>query len=264
MRSKNTLLKSGLVITGQLNWDKDCEYRSISYGSGTLIYKWKNAAGQLVGSSSELLNVPAGSYTLEVKDGSAWPALVSAPIMVPEINGVTVNTTNKVIGKASCNTSNGSITGIIVAGATSYQWIDAGNTPVANTLNLTVMPAGKYRLVASNATCSKISEELTIELAQTIKDYATTKVSTSATCALNKKIEAIFTKDQPAACFWKNNAGVVVGHSRTGEPGTGHLRPLCDRRFGLRISIAAIQHWKYFGGPWINWRATLLFLPVEG
>ncbi|ACU03123.1 gliding motility-associated C-terminal domain-containing protein [Pedobacter heparinus] len=201
-------------------------------GSGTLIYKWKNAAGQLVGSSSELLDVPAGSYTLEVKDGSACPALVSAPIMVPEINGVTVNTANKVIGKAACNTSNGSITGIIVAGATSYQWIDAGNTPVANTLNLTGMPAGKYRLVASNATCNKTSEELTIELVQTTKDYATTKVSTSATCALNNgKIEAIFTKDQPAACFWKNNAGVVVGHSRILEnqgPGTYDLYAIDD------------------------------------
>ncbi|SMD00371.1 gliding motility-associated C-terminal domain-containing protein [Pedobacter nyackensis] len=184
-------------------------------GSGTLTYRWKNAAGQQVGNAAELINMSAGQYTLEVKDVSACPALVSSPITIPEINGITINTANKLIDKATCNTGNGRITGITVSGATSYQWLDAGGTVVASTLNLTGMPAGKYRLVASNSVCNKTSEELTIELAQSTRNYTTTKISTPATCGLdNGKIEAIFTNDQPGSCFWKNNAGTIVGNSR--------------------------------------------------
>jgi gliding motility-associated-like protein len=184
-------------------------------GSGTLTYKWKNAAGQLVGSSAELVNMPAGQYTLEVKDGSACPAVVSAPITIPEINGIIINTANKVIDKATCSTSNGRITGITVSGATTFQWLDAGGTVVGNTLQLTGMSAGKYRLVAANTSCSKTSEEIVIDLSQSTLNYGTTKIITPATCGLNNgKIEAIFTIDQPASCFWKNSDGVIVGNSR--------------------------------------------------
>ncbi|WEK21615.1 MAG: gliding motility-associated C-terminal domain-containing protein [Candidatus Pedobacter colombiensis] len=184
-------------------------------GSGTLSYKWRDAAGAVVGSDKELLSVSAGLYTLEVKDESACPAMVSSPIIVHEINGITINTINKIQNKASCNNSNGSITGITVTGATDFEWLDAGGTVVASSLNLTDMPAGKYRLVASNAVCNKTSEELIIELAQSTRNYATTKISTPASCGLdNGKIEAIFTNDQPVSCFWKNNAGIIVGNSR--------------------------------------------------
>jgi gliding motility-associated-like protein len=183
--------------------------------TGNVNYVWKNGNGEIVGNEKDLKNIPGGIYTLQITDGGGCGSVFSEPVEVPEINGITINTANKLIDKATCNTSNGSITGIAVTGATGYKWLDAGGTTVATALNLTGMPAGKYRLVASNAVCSKTSEELLIELAQTTKDYATTKISTSATCNLNNgKIEAIFTKDQPASCFWKNDAGQVVGNSR--------------------------------------------------
>lgn len=219
----------------------------LASGSGTLTYKWKNAAGQVVGSAAELVNVPAGQYTLEVKDGSACPALVSAPITVPEINGIAINTANKVIAKATCNTSNGGITGITTTGATDYKWLDAGGTTVATTLNLTGMPAGKYRLVASNAVCSKTSEEITIALAQSTLTYGSTKILTPASCGLsNGKIEAIFTNAQPAACFWKNSAGVIVGHSRIltdQPPGSYDLYIVDDlgcERFAIQYAIGNV------------------------
>lgn len=181
-------------------------------GSGTLSYKWKNAAGQQVGNAAELINVPAGPYTLEVKDDSSCPALISATITVPEINGISIDAINLVKTKATCNTSNGSITGIIVTGATNHKWLDAGNTIVANTLNLTGKPTGKYRLVASNAVCSKTSEEFTIELAQSTQHYASTKVITNAQCNQdNGKIEVIFTIDQPVGYRWQNSSGQTVG-----------------------------------------------------
>lgn len=217
-------------------------------GSGTLAYKWKNAAGVVVGSNKELIDVPAGLYTLEVKDGSSCPALVSAPIEILEINGITISSANKTQEKATCNTRNGSITGIAVIGATNYQWLDLNATVVGNDINLIGMPAGKYRLVASNATCTKTSEVFTIELAQSNKDYATTKVLTPATCGLNNgKIEAIFSRDQPLSCFWKNSAGEIVGNSRILEnqgPGAYNLYAIDDlgcERFLQQYSIGNVD-----------------------
>lgn len=184
-------------------------------GSGTLSYKWTNADGVQVGTDVDLINVQAGQYKLEVRDASSCPPFVSNPIDVFEVNGININIGNLSIAKATCNTDNGGITGIIVTGATSYSWVNSSDALVSNTADLTNMPAGKYRLIASNAFCSKTTEEFTIELAQSTLDYSSTKITSSATCGLNNgKIEAIFTKDQPAACFWKNSIGETVGHSR--------------------------------------------------
>ncbi|WP_316811645.1 gliding motility-associated C-terminal domain-containing protein [Pedobacter heparinus] len=184
-------------------------------GTGTLTYKWTDAAGNTAGLAEELTAVPAGLYQLEVKDESGCPALVSAPIPVNEINGISIDHTGKVIGKATCNTSDGSITGILVTGATRYEWLDAGNNVVSTSPDLRGMPAGKYRLVASSAVCVKTSEEFTIEIAESGLNYNSTKITTNATCGLkNGKIEVIFTDDQPTACFWKNSTGDIVGDSR--------------------------------------------------
>ncbi|TKC59226.1 gliding motility-associated C-terminal domain-containing protein [Pedobacter hiemivivus] len=217
-------------------------------GSGTLSYKWRNTAGEVRGTNKELVNVAAGSYTLEVKDGSSCPPIVSTPIEVSEINGITINTVNKLIDKATCNTSNGRITGITVSGATDYQWLDAGGSIVGSSVDLTDQPAGKYRLVAANSVCIKTSEELIIELAQSTRNYSTTKIITAATCGLaNGKIEAIFTKDQPPSCFWKNNAGIKVGNSRILEnqgPGAYDLYAIDDlgcERFLQQYSIGNVM-----------------------
>jgi gliding motility-associated-like protein len=201
-------------------------------GSGTLSYKWRNAAGELRGTDKELVDVVAGWYTLEVKDGTSCPPLVSTPIEVPEINGITINAVNKLIDKATCNTSNGRITGIIVSGATEYKWLDEGDNIVGSSVDLTGQPAGKYRLVASNSECNKTSEEFIIELAQTTRDYSYTTIASSAYCGLHDgKIEVIFTKDQPISCFWRNNEGIKVGDSRILEnqgPGTYDLYVIDD------------------------------------
>ncbi|WP_316788827.1 gliding motility-associated C-terminal domain-containing protein [Pedobacter frigoris] len=217
-------------------------------GTGIITYKWKNAAGDDVGNALELLNVPTGVYTLEVKDESACPALFSAPIAVSEINGISIDASTVTFTKSTCNTSNGSITGITTTGATGYKWLDAGGTTVATTLSLTGMPPGKYRLVASNSTCDKTSEEFTIEMAQSALNYGTTKILTNATCGLaNGKIEAIFSHNQPSSCFWKNAGGQIIGHSRILEnqpPGAYDLYFVNDlgcTKFAQQYSISNTQ-----------------------
>lgn len=181
-------------------------------GTGTLIYKWKDASGTVVGFDRDLIDVPAGSYILEVKDNGSCPALVSMPIIILETDGISIDATNISKTKATCNTSNGSITGVIVIGATEYKWLDEGNNIVGYRLDLTGKSAGKYRLLASNEFCNKVSEDYVIELAQSAQNYASTKTITSAQCnQANGKIEVTFTMDKPVGYRWQNSLGEPVG-----------------------------------------------------
>ena len=220
---------------------------NVAGGSGAVNYVWRNSRGEIVGRSLNLTNVPEDSYILEVKDNSGCAAVYSSAIRVLGTSGIFIDKTAILIDKATCNTSNGRITGITTTGATDYKWLDAGGTTVGTTLHLTGMPAGKYRLVASNAVCSKTSEEIIIALAQTTLNYSTTKIITPASCGLsNGKIEAVFTNDQPAACFWKNSAGIVVGHSRilTNQPPGGYDLYITDdlgcERFAIQYAIGNV------------------------
>lgn len=199
----------------------------ITNGTGVLRYSWKNNTGQTVGTSRDLIGQPAGSYILEVSDESGCGSVYTSALTIPEINGITINLANQIVSNASCNGRRGSIKGIEVTGATSYQWLDADGNVVGTTLDLTGVLAGRYHLVAANVSCSKTSGEILIALAQSTRNYSNTEVLTPASCGLNNgKIEAIFTRDQPSACFWKNSLGQVVGHSKILEnqgPGTYDL-----------------------------------------
>jgi len=139
---------TGLVVTG---------------GVGTLKYTWWNDQQQLVWTNEDLTGQPAGTYKLEVTDGSQCGPIYSSDIMIPEINSITLDESGANPGQATCGLNNGSITGIIVSGATSYQWTDATgkvyNTPTAD---LTKAPAGTYTLTAFNGLCSKTSKAYTI------------------------------------------------------------------------------------------------------
>ena len=226
----------------------------ITSGTGLLKYTWKNSSSRIVSRNKDLISQPAGQYILEVSDDSNCGPVYTATITIPEINGVTMDNADVLITKATCNTSNGSITGLIVDGARDYKWYDASNTIISRTVNLAAVPAGKYRLEASNASCTKTSEEFTVELAQSTLTYSSTKVITNAQCNLaNGRIEVIFTVDQPVSCRWQNKPGQTVGSGRILEhmfPGAYDLYITDDlgcERFLLQYNIfntesAVIDH----------------------
>jgi gliding motility-associated-like protein len=132
-------------------------------GIGQLRYQWKNETGSFVASTSNLTNTPSGKYILEVLDESPCGAVYSTVITVPEINGISLSDTG-VIQHVTCGQSNGSISGILVSGATKYQWFDQSAHLVSTTAipGLSNAKVGSYYLVASNASCSKTSKIYTI------------------------------------------------------------------------------------------------------
>jgi len=119
-------------------------------GTGALKYSWKNSKNAEVATTKDLTNQPAGSYTLQVTDETTCGPVYTSAIVIPEINGVSINDASKLITSASCATGKGSITGITATGATSYKWFDNNNTVVASTANLQNVAPGNYYLVAAN------------------------------------------------------------------------------------------------------------------
>ena len=119
-------------------------------------YSWKNQQGQEVATTKDLINQPAGTYTLTVTDDTPCGPISSSAMEIPETNGITLNIPSSPVTNASCNQANGSVTGITAPGATQFQWRDANNNLVGSQLNLSNVPAGAYQLTAANSFgCSK-------------------------------------------------------------------------------------------------------------
>ena len=183
-------------------------------GTGTLQYQWSNSQQQIVSTDSILVNQPAGTYTLQVTDGTACGPVSSSAISIPETNGITMDESQAVTTPSSCGNNNGSVTGIITTGATQYKWLDANNNTVATTLNLQNASSGNYTLVASNSFgCIQTSK--TYFIAQppaTI--YPAYAVSMSASCyGLNNGSLTVVTDTLAKKLRWVNSQNQFVGNT---------------------------------------------------
>jgi len=177
--------------------------------------EWIDSNDEVKGNDRELTNVPAGSYRLRISSSAGCTREFGPYLLQAYPNSIHIDHASASIKNASCNESNGGISGIVVTGATTYKWINAGNTIVSNTLELDYMPPGNYRLMVGNSFCIMTTEEFTISLSQSSRNYSSTKVIRNAQCGLsNGRIEVIFAADQPVAYHWKNSSGQIVGNAR--------------------------------------------------
>lgn len=183
-------------------------------GTGNIIYTWKNSANVIVGNTLDLLNVPAGKYTIEVKDGSSCGPLTSGSIEVKEIGGITLDESNTKITNSTCNSSNGSVLGLVISGGTDYKWINENSQVISNKLDLLNVSAGKYTLHVSNAAgCLKQSKVFEV----TEKPIAQFNVLTEIvgeTCNQNNgSITVSFTGSQPKTIRWTSSSGNTLGNA---------------------------------------------------
>ncbi|NEU08472.1 gliding motility-associated C-terminal domain-containing protein [Flavihumibacter sp. R14] len=119
--------------------------------------KWLDESGNVVGTSADLLNVPAGKYTLQALNGDC---MAETTFEVPR--ALILDTSNLLNTNPSCSNANGSISGITATNNTSsetlYSWKDAGGTEVSRTADLNSIKAGSYTLTVSTAdnSCSQV------------------------------------------------------------------------------------------------------------
>lgn len=139
---------SAMVITPESCAGNDGSITGITAtGTGTLAYSWNLVPHTTI----DLTNAASGTYGLVVSDAFGCNA-VSAPHVIGQTPGPSVNTTNVVVTNGTCGNANGSITGITATGTgLTYAW-NGTTTPGAD---LTNTGAGNYTLVVTdNAGCT--------------------------------------------------------------------------------------------------------------
>ena len=151
-------------------------------GIGVHTYTWFDANNKIVGTDSNLVNIPAGKYTVSMHDESKCAPVTAGPFTVT--NGIDINITNVKTTQTNCSNSDGAITGITVTGATEYAWrSEADSTQViATTLNLTNVPLGYYKLTAINSSGCTLQSNAFFVGSKTVTPVVVTDTITQATC----------------------------------------------------------------------------------
>lgn len=127
---------------------KNIKLYNLGPNTDTYTFSWKNNDNIEVGTKLDLTDVPAGTYTLEVK-GTGCGSAFSKPITL-ESTEIVFNYTNLKKINAGCNKATGSIKGITAPEATKFEWRDANNQIKGKKADLEDVPAGSYSLTASN------------------------------------------------------------------------------------------------------------------
>jgi gliding motility-associated-like protein len=180
-------------------------------------YTWYNTNGTAFSyNSTDLINAPAGQYYLQINYNFNCPPVKSAIFTINEKNVITMDESAVTTSSASCTNSNGSTTGIVVTGATQYQWFNAANQSAGNGVDLLNAPSGNYYLIASNSTCSKQSAVYTIGNIPAFKNYVSGYTTTDAYCnGGNGSVTVNFNPSlaSPTAYLWLTSSGANVGNS---------------------------------------------------
>jgi gliding motility-associated-like protein len=148
--------------------------------TGNYTFTWSNGVTASGPSGSTISNLPAGTYTVSVRDNTTGCTVTGAYVVgQPDQIIITGSSTN-----VNCRGNNtGSVT-INVTGGTgpySYNWLNSSGTSVATTQNLSNAFAGVYTVVvhAPNASCSASA---TFTVSQPAENLQAAAIITNVNC----------------------------------------------------------------------------------
>ncbi|MBO9563211.1 MAG: gliding motility-associated C-terminal domain-containing protein [Niastella sp.] len=122
--------------------------------------QWINENRNVVGTTADLSNIPAGRYKLIALDNTAGCGDSTNWITITATPALALNTTTAQISDATCGQTNGSIRNITFTnpdGMVATIWVDEQGTVVGNNLDLQPIKAGKYRLkIKDRSTCDTL------------------------------------------------------------------------------------------------------------
>jgi len=177
-------------------------------GLNNLQYSWKDEKNNILSHTIDLTGVKAGQYTLEVKDESTC-GIISSTFDVFAENAISIDETLVQLAKTTCGKANGSVTGIKINGSGTIKWLNENDEIVGANLDLTLVPAGKYRLLITGIYCSKTSSVFTISEANT-KIVDAEKQIRHATCNLNNGSIVLRFIQPPKLFRWINESSPTI------------------------------------------------------
>lgn len=137
---------TNIVITNESCAGNDGAIGGITVTGTGLTYQWNGTASPL-----NLINKPAGSYTLVVTDNFGCTATVG-PYIIGGSTPMSIDSTNLVITPAGCTVDAGAIEGLAIVGGVNPSFTWSNGSP---TLDNTGLATGNYTLsVTDDQNCS--------------------------------------------------------------------------------------------------------------
>ena len=169
-------------------------------------YSWTNGS-----TVEDLVNIPAGIYTLTVTDANGCSAQITKTLIEPSL--LTASLTNTLI---SCNGGSASLTVNVSGGISPYTYIwKKGNTIISvsnSTTTITNQTAGSYTVIVNDNAVPSVQVMQTLTLTQP-NILSATASSTDVTCfgSSNGSINLTLSGGtSPYTKSWKNALGTVI------------------------------------------------------
>ncbi|WP_293742356.1 gliding motility-associated C-terminal domain-containing protein [uncultured Pedobacter sp.] len=175
------------------------------------IFRWYDAAGNLVGVSKNLEGVTAGTYYLKAGQDGACDVTSASYTIDAKDNGI--DDTKKIITDELCGASNGSIKGIGIVNDLPKRWYSASGNFLTTADDLENVPAGSYYFKAGVGVCEITSEVYMIK--NTIKNFKVKNfeiVPSSCGKKNGKIIISNYQADIPTKFEWTSQSGELVGN----------------------------------------------------
>jgi gliding motility-associated-like protein len=129
--------------------------------TGIPFIQWLDSLNNPVGSSLNLINIPAGKYKLKFKDQGGCDTIITPFYIIQSLGVINIDTSQLAVTSSECAYASGTITGLNVQGATSYQWINSAGQTTNNLLVPGFVYPGTYVLIATNQYgCTKKTDSI--------------------------------------------------------------------------------------------------------
>lgn len=185
-------------------------------GTGTINYKWVNAANMVAGTSPDLTQVAPGKYVLKYSDASGCMEAETDSFTVADKGSITLSTANMIVTPAGCVAENGSITGIETTAATSFQWLNESGQTISAARDLQNASPGKYRLLLENADgCTATTPFIEVTRRQATGMRNMVMVTSPANCNENNGAitELVITGGTPVTYRWMNENDQLISNA---------------------------------------------------
>ena len=195
-------------------------------------FTWVDEQNRIVGNSSDLLNIKAGKYRLKMKDASNCDTIVSPEIEILNNGNIILDSSLLTIKPTGCTRTIGSLSGLAINGATSWEWRSMpSNTIISTNQHPSNLPAGDYQLFAVNNIfgCSAQSSIYKISIAAPLPLNITQVTEKDASCNLNNgsiRIDQLSNNSNYFTYRWLLDSSSVIGNAlsiTSLAPATYHL-----------------------------------------
>jgi gliding motility-associated-like protein len=158
-------------------------------GTGTLVYKWINAANVTIATGLSA-NIPEGTYTLQITDATGCPPVTSDPIVIKAKPGPDLDINSRITKTAQCGVPEGAITGLKLLpgiGTATYSWKTyPGGVEVGTDLDLTGVLGGNYTITLyDQSECSNYTYPTVFNIPTTNSVFIGEANITRPKCGLN-------------------------------------------------------------------------------